>query len=58
MVEYLNSQEVQKPHNVECDDHAARIQALVRRTNQIEGSIPPIGANEEKQILICLFPPH
>ena len=56
MVEYLNSAEVQKPHDTECNDHAERMKALIRRANQMEGTVRQIDETDKKNIIFKSFP--
>ena len=56
MIEYLNSGEVLKPHDEDCQTHAERMAVLVRRTNQIEGSVRELDANDEKKVIFHSFP--
>jgi hypothetical protein len=59
MVDYLGSAEVLKSHDTGARHHyAERIQTLIRRTNQLPGTVREIDDNDSKKILVNSFPPR
>jgi hypothetical protein len=56
MREYLMPTKCNKPHDVECAEHAERLATMICYTNNLEGTVPRIGAAQEKEILSVRFP--
>ena len=52
--DYLYSSEVQKKHDVDCREHAERIQTMVRYTNRLQGNTPQLNAEDEKMLAMGL----
>jgi hypothetical protein len=48
MREYLMSTKCNKPHDVECAEHAECLATMIRYTNNLEGTVPQIGDAQEK----------
>ena len=51
MKAYLNSKDVTKDHDAECDDHAERLLTLIRFTNQMPGDCRLLDDADKKDIV-------